>query len=78
MQPHELIEVNVKAIVDHPDSVSVREVSGERTTVVELRVDSRDIGKVIGREGKTAQALRVVLNAAGMKVGKRYMLEILE
>lgn len=78
MDPRTLIEANVKAIVDYTDSVSVEEISGERTTVIELRVDQRDLGKVIGRGGKTATALRTLLNASGMKIGKRYMLEILE
>jgi len=78
MDPRKLIEANVHAIVDHNEQVAVEEVSGERTTVIELRVDPRDIGKVIGRNGKTATALRTILNAAGMKLGKRYMLEILE
>lgn len=78
MDPYQLIEENIKAIVDHPENVQIKEVTGERTTVVELRVDPADIGKVIGRQGKTAMALRTLLNAAGMKEGKRYMLEILE
>jgi uncharacterized protein len=76
--PKELIEMNIKSIVDCPENVEVQEVKGERTTVIELRVDPADIGKVIGRHGKTATALRTILNAAGMKLGKRYMLEILE
>lgn len=78
MEPRDLIEANVNAIVDHPENVSVTEIKGERTIVIELRVDPEDIGKVIGRQGKTAQALRTLLNAAGMKIGKRFMLEILE
>ena len=74
----QLIEDIVKAIVDNPEEVQVNELRGERTTVIELRVAPGDIGKVIGRQGRTATAIRAILNAAGMKLGKRYVLEILE
>jgi hypothetical protein len=74
----QLIETMAKALVDRPDSVSVQEVEGERTTVFELRVDTNDLGKVIGKQGKTARAMRTILSAAGTKVGKRCVLEILE
>jgi len=73
-----LIECMAKALVDNPDSVSVTEVEGEKTTVFELRVMQSDLGKVIGKQGKTARAMRTILNAAGTKVGKRCVLEILE
>jgi len=73
-----LIEHIARSLVDNPDSVSVTEVEGEKTTVIELRVDQSDLGKVIGKEGKTARAMRTILNAAGTKVGKRCVLEILE
>ena len=73
-----LIEYIAKALVDNPDSVSVMEVEGEKTTVIELRVAQTDLGKVIGKEGKTARAMRTILNAAGTKIGKRCVLEILE
>ncbi|MBI5694336.1 MAG: KH domain-containing protein [Nitrospirae bacterium] len=73
-----LIEQIAKALVDHPESVSVSEVEGEKTTVIELRVEQTDLGKVIGKEGKTARAMRTILNAAGTKIGKRCVLEILE
>lgn len=73
-----LIEHIAKALVDHPESVSVTEVEGEKTTVIELRVEQTDLGKVIGKEGKTARAMRTILNAAGTKIGKRCVLEILE
>ncbi|MBI5190703.1 MAG: KH domain-containing protein [Nitrospirae bacterium] len=73
-----LIEQIAKALVDHPESVSVTEVEGEKTTVIELRVEQTDLGKVIGKEGKTARAMRTILNAAGTKIGKRCVLEILE
>ncbi len=73
-----LIEYIAKSLVDNPDSVSVAEVEGEKTTVIELRVAQSDLGKVIGKEGKTARAMRTILNAAGTKIGKRCVLEILE
>ncbi len=73
-----LIEAMAKALVDKPESVSVAEVEGERTTVYELRVDTNDLGKVIGKQGKTARAMRTILSAAGTKIGKRCVLEILE
>jgi predicted RNA-binding protein YlqC (UPF0109 family) len=72
-----LVEI-AKALVDHPDDVNVTEVEGEQTTVLELRVREEDLGKVIGRQGRTARALRTLLSAAGMKVRKRFVLEILE
>ena len=74
----ELVELIAKALVDQPDKVQVREVSGEQTTVLELRVATEDLGKVIGKQGKTARAVRTLLAAAGMKVRKRFVLEILE
>jgi predicted RNA-binding protein YlqC (UPF0109 family) len=73
-----LIETMSKALVDKPDEVSVSEIAGEKTTVYELKVAPGDLGKVIGREGKTAQAMRTILSAAGTKAGKRCVLEILE
>ncbi len=74
----ELIEMIAKALVDSPDEVVVTEVSGEQTTVLELRVAQSDLGKVIGKQGRTARAIRVLLGAAGMKLRKRFVLEILE
>lgn len=74
----ELIEKMAKALVDVPDDVQVAEVVGERTTVFELRVATSDLGKVIGKQGKTARAMRTILSAAGTKIGKRCVLEILE
>ncbi len=73
-----LIEQMVKALVDRPEEVSVSEVAGERTIVFELRVVKSDIGKVIGKQGNTARAMRTILSAAGSKLGKRCVLEILE
>ena len=74
----QLIEQIVKLIVDNPDDVDVKELAGEQTTVLELKVAKEDLGKVIGKQGRTARALRTILNAAGMKVGKRYVLQIIE
>jgi uncharacterized protein len=74
----ELIETIAKALVDYPDEVEVKEVEGEATTVLELRVAQADLGKVIGKQGRTARAVRTILGASGMKLKKRFVLEILE
>ncbi len=74
----ELVESIAKALVDHPDEVQVRAVEGEQVTVLELRVHPSDLGKVIGRQGRTAKSMRTILGAAGMKLKKRLTLEILE
>jgi predicted RNA-binding protein YlqC (UPF0109 family) len=74
----ELVENIAKALVDNPEQVSVAEVEGEQTTVLELRVAQPDLGKVIGKQGRTARAIRTILGAAGMKLRKRFVLEILE
>ena len=74
----DLIELIAKALVDFPDEVSVAEVDGERTTVLELRVAKGDLGKVIGKQGQTARSMRTILSAAATKIGKRAVLEILE
>lgn len=74
----ELIKQIAQALVDNPDSVEVEEVAGEQTSVIELRVAKEDMGKVIGREGRTAHAMRTILSAAAMKFNKRAVLEILE
>ena len=67
-----------KALVDSPDDVQVTEIVGEQTTVVELRVNKDDLGKVIGKQGRTAQSIRTILNAASTKLKKRSVLEIIE
>jgi len=72
------IEYIVKNLVDHPDDVNVTEIEGSRTTVYELRVGQGDLGKVIGKEGKTAKSIRTLLSAASARQGKRAVLEILE
>lgn len=74
----DLIEYIAKSLVDKPSDVSVRETQGERTTIIELRVAQEDLGKVIGKDGRTARAMRTILSAAGTKMGKRCVLEILE
>lgn len=74
----ELVERMAKALVDKPEDVVVSEVAGEQTTVFELRVAQTDLGKVIGKQGKTARAMRTILSASGTKMGKRCVLEILE
>jgi predicted RNA-binding protein YlqC (UPF0109 family) len=74
----ELVEAIARALVDHPESVEVKSVEGSQVTVLELRVHPEDLGKVIGRQGRTAKAIRTLLGAGGMKVRKRYTLEILE
>lgn len=74
----EFVEHIVRALVDNPDAIDVREVEGSRTTVYELRVDSQDLGKVIGKSGQTAKSIRTLLAAASARQGKRAVLEILE
>lgn len=74
----QLISTIAKALVDHPDQVSVNEIAADNNALYELRVAREDIGKVIGREGRTAQAMRTVLTAASAKVGRRSHLDILD
>ncbi len=74
----ELLELIAKALVDNPEKVSVSEVGGEQTAILELRVAREDLGKVIGKQGRTARAIRTILSAAGMKLHKRFHLEIIE
>lgn len=73
-----LVEQMTKALVDHPESVEVTEIVGEQTTVFELKVAKEDLGKVIGKEGRTARSLRTIISAASAKHKKRSVLEILE
>jgi predicted RNA-binding protein YlqC (UPF0109 family) len=73
-----LIEYIARSLVDSPDEVQVSEVEGEQTTVLELKVGKEDVGKVIGKQGRTARAMRAILSAASTKSGKRTVLEILE
>jgi predicted RNA-binding protein YlqC (UPF0109 family) len=74
----ELIEYIAKVLVDNPEEVSVTELEGKQTSVIELRVAKEDLGKVIGKQGRTARAMRTILGAASTKMKKRSVLEILE
>ena len=74
----ELVEQIVKALVDNPDKVKVTQLDGEQSSIIELTVAPEDLGKVIGKQGRNAQAIRIVIGAAGMKLKKRVSLEILE
>ena len=74
----QLVEDIAKALVDIPEEVVVREVAGEQVTVLELRVAASDLGKVIGKQGRTARSIRTILGAAEMKLNRRFTLEILE
>ena len=78
MEIKDLITYIAKALVDHPDLVKVTEVKGETTLVIELSVVKEDIGKIIGKQGKTATAIRTIMNAASMKMKKRSILEIID
>jgi hypothetical protein len=74
----DLIEHIAKSLVDKPDDVKVSEIEGERTSVIELAVAKEDLGKVIGKQGRTARAMRTLLTAASTKLNKRSVLEIIE
>ena len=74
----ELILVMARALVDKPDEVEIKEIEGDVTTILELRVAKEDLGKVIGKQGKTAHAMRSILNATATKLKKRAVLEIVE
>jgi uncharacterized protein len=74
----DLVDFMAKALVDNPEAVQVNEVVGEQTTVVELSVSKEDLGKVIGKQGRTAKSMRTILNAASTKLHKRSVLEIME
>jgi predicted RNA-binding protein YlqC (UPF0109 family) len=74
----ELLELIARALVDNPDEVVVTEIDGEQTTVLELKVAPEDLGKVIGKQGRTARSIRTLLGSAGMKLRKRIVFEIIE
>ncbi|MBW1981595.1 MAG: KH domain-containing protein [Deltaproteobacteria bacterium] len=74
----ELIEVMAKALVEYPEQVRVTEIVGQQTTVIELKTAKEDLGKIIGKQGRNAQAMRTILNAASTKLRKRVVLEIIE
>lgn len=74
----ELIEYLAKALVDHPEEVSINKIDGEKTTIFELKVAREDVGKIIGRGGRIIKAIRILLNAASAKSEKRVILEVLD
>ena len=74
----ELIEYIARALVDNPEEVTVSEIEGNQTSVLELKVAKEDLGKVIGKQGRTARAMRTILSAASAKIRKRTVLEIIE
>ncbi|MCL2155311.1 MAG: KH domain-containing protein [Leptospirales bacterium] len=74
----ELVSYMVKSLVDHPEQVEIREIEGEKSTILELKVTKDDIGKVIGKHGRIARAIRTIISAAATKSGKRVVLEILD
>lgn len=78
MNYKDLVEYMVKSLVDNPDAVEIREVEGEKSTILELKVTKEDIGKVIGKHGRIARAIRTIINASATKSGKRVVLEILD
>jgi predicted RNA-binding protein YlqC (UPF0109 family) len=78
MEMKELITYIAKALVDKPEEVVVTEIEGEQTSVIELKVAKEDLGKVIGKQGRTARAMRTILGAASTKINKRSVLEIIE
>ncbi len=78
MNYKDLVEYMVKSLVDHPDMVQIKEIEGEKSTILELKVTKEDIGKVIGKHGRIARAIRTIINASATKSGKRVVLEILD
>jgi len=78
IQVKELVEVIAKALAEYPDEVVVKEIKGQQISVIELRAAKADLGKIIGKEGRNAHALRTLVNAAATKLRKRAVLEILE
>ena len=78
MNYKELVEYMVKSLVDHPEQGEIKEIEGEKSTILELKVTKEDIGKVIGKHGRIARAIRTILNASATKTGKRVVLEILD
>lgn len=74
----ELIELIIKGIVDNPDKVEINEIIGERSSIFEVRVDSNDIGKIIGRQGRNIKSIRTIVNAAAQKDNKRVIIEIVD
>lgn len=77
-QLKDIVEITARSLVDNPEKVNVQEIEGERTVVIELRVDKADLGKVIGKGGRIARSLRTILASMGRRINKRVVLEILE
>jgi len=73
-----LVESIAKSLVDNPDKVQVSQLEGEQSSIIELKVAPEDVGKIIGKQGRNVQAIRIILSAAGMKLKKRYILELIE
>ncbi len=78
MKEKELVEQIVKALVDYPEDISIKVVEGEKSTILELKVKSEDIGKIIGKKGRIAKAIRTLVSAVAVKNGRRVILEILD
>jgi predicted RNA-binding protein YlqC (UPF0109 family) len=74
----ELLELIARSLVDHPDDVEIEEIDGDQATVLELKVAREDLGKVIGKQGRTARSIRTILASAGVKLNKRIVFEIIE
>ena len=74
----ELVELIAKSLVDNPDRVRVFQIDGEQSSIIELKVAPEDVGKVIGKQGRNVQAIRIILGAVGMKLKKRFILELIE
>jgi predicted RNA-binding protein YlqC (UPF0109 family) len=74
----ELVEMIAKSLVDNPDRVQVFQIDGEQSSIIELKVAPEDVGKVIGKQGRNVQAIRIILGAVGMKLKKRFILELIE
>ena len=74
----ELVELIAKSLVDNPDIVQVFQIDGEQSSIIELKVAPEDVGKVIGKQGRNVQAIRIILGAVGMKLKKRFILELIE
>jgi predicted RNA-binding protein YlqC (UPF0109 family) len=74
----EIVELIAKALVDNSDKVQVSQIDGEQSSIIELKVAPEDVGKIIGKQGRNVQAIRFILGAAGMKLKKRFILELIE
>jgi predicted RNA-binding protein YlqC (UPF0109 family) len=73
-----LVELIARALVDKPDKIQISQIDGEQSSIIELKVAPEDVGKIIGKQGGNVQAIRIILSAAGMKLKKRFILEVIE